>query len=172
MRQLADQAQVLAAGEVLVDRGVLAGETDDVPHLLWLRSDVESEHPRRPLVGPGQRREHTYHRGLAGAVRSEQAEHTTFRYLERHPAYGLDVAEALHQSHGGDRGLAARPRLGCHHRDPTCRPMATVPLCLSPLEPTPTASSSAASGTTCTARTSTPVVRTSPTTACTPTSRS
>ena len=44
VREPADHAQVLVAGEVLVDRGVLPGEPDALAHRLRVARHVEAEH--------------------------------------------------------------------------------------------------------------------------------
>jgi hypothetical protein len=51
MGQPADQAEVLAAGQVLIDRGVLPGQADDGPHLPGPSRDIEAEHGRPAGVG-------------------------------------------------------------------------------------------------------------------------
>ena len=95
-RQLAHHAQVLAPGEVLVDRRVLAGEADRGAHGVGLAGDVESEHRRVARVGGEQRREDAHGGRLAGAVGAEQAEDRPGRDLEIDAVEGGDVAEALH----------------------------------------------------------------------------
>ena len=53
MGELTDQAEVFAAGYVLIDSGVLSGQADDGPHVLGLAYDVEAAPPARP--GPRAR---------------------------------------------------------------------------------------------------------------------
>ena len=103
MGQLADQGEVLAPGEVLVDRGVLAGEADAPPHPLRILAHVDAEHAGGAAVGLEQRGEHPHRGGLARAVGAEHAEDLAFGDLERDPFHRLDIAEALHQSVGHDR---------------------------------------------------------------------
>jgi hypothetical protein len=43
--EAAGHDQVLPAGEVLVDRGGLAGQADHLPHRGWPADDVEAGHP-------------------------------------------------------------------------------------------------------------------------------
>jgi hypothetical protein len=97
VRELADEREVLAPGEVLVDRGVLTGETDLGPHELRVVAHVDAEHARRAVVGTQQRREHAHGRGLAGTVGPEEPEHLTLAHLERDPLHGFDVTEPLHE---------------------------------------------------------------------------
>ena len=72
-QQPAEQDQVLAPGEVLVDGGELAGQADEAAHRVGLAHDVVPEHARRAGVRAQQRREHPDRRRLAGAVRAEHA---------------------------------------------------------------------------------------------------
>ncbi len=73
--QAADHADVLAAGQVLVDGGVLAGQPDDAAHDVGLARHVVAEDGGRALVGFEDRGQDAHRRGLAGAVGTEQAEH-------------------------------------------------------------------------------------------------
>ena len=109
VRQLAHQREVLATGEVLVDRGVLAGEADAPSHPLRVLAHVDAEHAGGSPVGLEQGGEHPHGRGLARAVGPEQAEDLAFGHLERDPFHRLDIAEALHQFVGHDRR-------SCHER--------------------------------------------------------
>src|SRR3546814_645749 len=63
---------------------------------------VDAGHLDRALVGLEQRGEDPHRCGLAGAVRAEQAEHGTLRYVEVEPCEGGDIAVALHEAPGGD----------------------------------------------------------------------
>ena len=51
MREPPDEPQVLVAGEVLVDRGVLPGEPDALAHRLRVRAHIEAEHLGAASVG-------------------------------------------------------------------------------------------------------------------------
>jgi hypothetical protein len=86
VEQLAGQDQVLPAGQVLVDRGVLAGQPDRRAHLAGLGGDVVPVDPRGARVGLGQRRHDPHGGGLAGAVGAEYAEDLPGRYGEVDPA--------------------------------------------------------------------------------------
>ena len=71
--EAADQLEVAAAGQQLVDRRLLAGEADAGPHAGRLAHDVEPGDLGRALVGGQQRGEDADGRGLARAVGAEQA---------------------------------------------------------------------------------------------------
>ena len=70
----ADHLEVLEAGQVLVHRGVLAGEPDLLANLRRVAHDVEARDARRALVREQQRGQDPHRRRLAGAVRAEQPE--------------------------------------------------------------------------------------------------
>ena len=70
----ADEAEVLAAGEVLVDGGVLAGQADALAHRLRVLGHVDAEHGGPPGVGAQDRGEDAHGGRLAGTVGTEQAE--------------------------------------------------------------------------------------------------
>jgi hypothetical protein len=71
----AEHPEVLAAGEVLVDGAVLAGQADHPAYEPRLGRHVVPEHPRLTRIGLEQRGEHAHGRGLACPVGAEQAEH-------------------------------------------------------------------------------------------------
>ena len=73
--QAPDHLEVLEAREVLVDGGGLAGEPDHVAEPLGVADHVEPGDGGPAAVGVQQRRQDPDGRGLAGAVRAEQAEH-------------------------------------------------------------------------------------------------
>ncbi len=89
-------------GEVAVDGRELAGESDAGADTLGLLDDVEAQHGRLAGVGPDDRRQRSDGRGLAGAVRPEQAEHGRGRDLEVDAVEGDDVSEALLQTFDRD----------------------------------------------------------------------
>ena len=74
MGEPADGPQVLSAGEVLVDRGVLPGQADALAHRLRVVGDVEAQHLGPATVGTEDGREDAHRSGLAGTVGAEQAE--------------------------------------------------------------------------------------------------
>jgi len=73
--QPAEQDEVLPGGQVVVDRGELAGQADEPAHGVGLGHDVVPEHPRAARVGTQERGEHPDRRRLAGAVGPEHAVH-------------------------------------------------------------------------------------------------
>src|SRR6185436_9968693 len=87
--------EVLASGQRLVDRGVLAREADAQADGLRVGADVDAEHRRSPAVGGEDRGEDAHRGGLAGTVRAEQAEHGPWRDLEGHTGERDDLAETL-----------------------------------------------------------------------------
>jgi hypothetical protein len=98
VEQLADEHQVLRAGQVLVDRGVLAGETDAPAYALRLSQHVDAGHFSGAGVRAQQRGEHPYGGGLAGAVRSQHAEHRAAAHRQVHPVERLRLPESLAES--------------------------------------------------------------------------
>ncbi|GAA0929892.1 hypothetical protein GCM10009558_042910 [Virgisporangium aurantiacum] len=84
---------------MLVDRGVLAGQPDDPPHLLRFGQHVDAVHRGPTGVGPQQRREDAHGRGLAGTVRAEQTEDGSLGHAQ------VDAVERTHRSVGLDECL-------------------------------------------------------------------
>ena len=72
--QAAEQHEVLAAGEALVERRLLAGERDLLAHGAGLADDVVAADQRAARVGGEQRGEDADGGRLARAVVAEQAE--------------------------------------------------------------------------------------------------
>ena len=64
--QAPEQDQVLASGQLLVDRRELAGQADAPAHRVRLRDDVVAQHARAAAVGTQQRGEH---RGSSSSCR-------------------------------------------------------------------------------------------------------
>ena len=67
-----DHLEVLEAGQILVDGGVLAGEPDLLANAGASRTTSKPTTPRRPGIRSQQRREDADRRRLAGSVRAEQ----------------------------------------------------------------------------------------------------
>ncbi len=103
VREPADQPEVLAPGQVLVDRGVLTGEADAGPDGVGLAGDVEAEHLGPPAVAVDDGREDADGGGLPRAVGAEEAEHGAGRDLEVDAGERHDVAEALGEALDADR---------------------------------------------------------------------
>ena len=74
----ADQREVLAAGQQLVDSGVLTGQPDQVAQRGGVGNHVAARHARTAAVGSKQRREDAHERRLSGAVGPEQGQHAAF----------------------------------------------------------------------------------------------
>ena len=91
--QAPDHLEVLQAGQVLVDRGVLSGEPDDVPQLLRVTDDVVSRHGGVTRVRVEEGREDPHNRGLARAVRPEQSEHRARLDVQVHTVERVHVPE-------------------------------------------------------------------------------
>ena len=105
-RTAADQHEVLAAGEELVEGGVLAGDADDAAHRGGLGDHVVAGHPGRAAVGAGHGGEHADGGGLAGAVGAEHAEDAARRDLEVDAGDGHVLAVALAELPPRSWGLA------------------------------------------------------------------
>jgi hypothetical protein len=106
MDETSDQVQVLAARQVPVHGCVLPREADPAPHRLRVADDVEAQHLRPALVRPEDGRKDANRGRLPGAVRAEQAEDVSCRYLEVDAREGVHVAEALDEAVDGDRRAA------------------------------------------------------------------
>ena len=68
------QAQMLAAGQIWIERSFLECGADRLPHLRPFLDDVVPTDRRCACRRRQQRREHVDRRGFAGAVRAEEAE--------------------------------------------------------------------------------------------------
>ena len=99
--------EVLEPGQVLVDRGVLAGEPDPLAQPRRVAHHVEPRDAGRARVGLQERREDAHRGRLAGAVGAEQPEHGARRRLEVHAVERADGPERLHEAAHADRGLVA-----------------------------------------------------------------
>ena len=91
MIEEADHAEVLEAGQVLVDRGELARESDDASDLAGLLHDVEAVHRGAARRGCEDRREDADHRRLARTVGSEESEDLPGRHLQRDAVEGTET---------------------------------------------------------------------------------
>src|SRR6185369_3508055 len=97
-----DHLEVLEAGQVLVDRGALPGETDAVAELLGVLHDVEAVDLGFTRSRQQQRGEDADARGLAGAVGSQQSSDRPGIDLEIDALQRLDLAEAPFERLGTD----------------------------------------------------------------------
>ena len=100
MIEPAEHAQVLASGQVLVDGGVLAGETDRAAYFIGLLDDVESCNSRATCSGCKQGRQDAHRGGLAGAVGAKEAHHLATLNSEVNAIEGANVTEGTHQPFG------------------------------------------------------------------------
>src|SRR5699024_6296047 len=72
--QTGDEPEVLTTGELLIDRGVLSGDPDELPDPMRVASDVHAEDLRLSPADRQQGREHVDRRRLPRAVRSQESE--------------------------------------------------------------------------------------------------
>ena len=107
------ELEVLASGEVFVDRGVLTGEPDRLANPFGVAGDVDPEHAGTARVGQQDRREDADGSRLAGPVGPEQSEHGARGYREVDAGQGLDPAEPLRDAfdEDGGGGVAHRSKL-------------------------------------------------------------
>src|SRR5205085_2115169 len=87
--ETADHLQVLEAGQVLIHRGILAGQSHTLPGPPRLAEHVDAGDPGAALVGHEQGGEDADKGRLAGAVRPQQAEHDPGRHVDAVPAPAL-----------------------------------------------------------------------------------
>jgi len=102
VEERAEEDEVLPAGQLLVDRGVLAGQADRAADLVRMADDVVTADGCRAGVGAQQRREDPDGRRLARAVRSEDAEHGAAGHREVHSLKALGGPERLDEALGLD----------------------------------------------------------------------
>ena len=103
-----DHLEVLEAGHVLVDRGVLARNADPSAQPRGIREDVDAVHPCSTAVGLEEGGQNPQRRRLAGAVRPEQAE-------DRARLDGqVDASKSLHRAVALAKALSLYRR--CGHR--------------------------------------------------------
>ena len=96
--------QVLAAGQDLVDGGVLPGQPDAGAHLGRLTGHVEAGDPGVPGIRSQQRRQDPDGGCLARPVRSQQAVHSALRHGQVQVVERRVAPEALAQAIAGDGG--------------------------------------------------------------------
>ena len=111
--------QVLAAGEILIDRGGLAGQADHLAHGGGLAGHVVAGHPGLAGVGAHQGGQDPNGGGLAGAVGAEEPEHGAGWDGQVQVLQGVDLPEGLAQPFGLDRQLA-------HHHSSSSLAIASV----------------------------------------------
>ena len=110
--QAADHHEVLGARQVLVHRGVLAGQADALAQGGGVADGVQARDADRAGVRAQQRGEHADRRRLARAVGAEQAEHRAGLDLEVDAVERADLAERLDEAFDEDGRLAAAAARG------------------------------------------------------------
>ena len=105
-------AQVLAHREAPVHQRLGRGEAHQPQRRLAILEGIGAEQPHAPRGGLHQPEQHVQRGGLAGAVRTEQAEHLAPAHLEGDAREGGRVREALHELAHADGGLGGRERHG------------------------------------------------------------
>ena len=114
---LEHRADVVLDVEAAEDRGLLRQIADAEPRALIhrQRGDVVAVELDAAAVGLDQPGDHVEHRGLAGAVRPEQADRLAAPHVEARALHHLAAAEAFLHPMRGEIVAAARPaaRLGC-----------------------------------------------------------
>ena len=91
----ADHLEVLAAGQQLIEGGVLAGQADAAADLVRVLEDIEPGDLGAAGIGFGEGREDADERGFAGAVGAEHAEDLAFGHGDADAAEGVGCAEGL-----------------------------------------------------------------------------
>jgi hypothetical protein len=99
----ADEDEVLASGQVAVDRGELAGQPDDPAKRARVAHDVVAGHGGPATVGREEGRQDPDRGRLAGSVRAEQAEDRALLDAQVDAGQGVHVAVRLGQAHRFDR---------------------------------------------------------------------
>jgi hypothetical protein len=120
VEKLADEHQVLPAGQVLVDRGVLPGQADPSAYPLGMSEYVDAGDLGRAGVRAQQRRQHAYGGRLARAVRAQYAEHGTPGHRQVHAVQRLGGTEPLGQPLGAYREIGHDDGLLPHSRRCRC----------------------------------------------------
>src|SRR5699024_7803161 len=96
--QTGDEPEVLAAGELLIDRGVLTGDSDELAYPMRVAGDVDAEDLRRSPADRQQGREHIDRRRLPRTVGAEESEDLPGADVEVDAVNGGEVAEGLAKS--------------------------------------------------------------------------
>src|SRR5207253_2445753 len=102
------ELEELAAGELVVEEGLIGNVADELPGLVALGSQVVTADANTAAGGNQQAAEYFDGGGLAGAVGAETGEEFASRHTERQIADGEFVAEALRHSFEFDHGYSSR----------------------------------------------------------------
>ena len=100
---------VLADGELLVERLLLRGDTEVGTDLRAVRDRVEPEDAQKPARWRRDAADHPHRRGLPRSVRTQEPECFAALDVEVDAVHGDEAAEALDEAAGMDQ----RQRLGC-----------------------------------------------------------
>ena len=95
MGELADHANVLSTGQILVDGCVLPGETNGAANGVCLLRHIETENGCRAGGGGEDGGQDAHGGGLARAIRPEETHHDASRHLETESIKGSDGAAAV-----------------------------------------------------------------------------
>ncbi len=106
--QVRHEVQVLLAGEEVVDRGELPGDTDHGAHRVGVAREVMARDVHLAAVEPDQRGQDLHGGGLPGAVGAEQGEDRSLGDVQVDAVEHDLVAEGLAQPGGRDRGSRCR----------------------------------------------------------------
>ena len=106
--KMALMAQVLSDRQLAIEAPGLKNDADAPPHFARLARHVEAENSRSPRSGREFSREDAKQRGLAAAVRPEQAEDLARENLEAHSVESRTIAEALPEVFDLDHRLLRR----------------------------------------------------------------
>ncbi len=93
--QFGKDDQVFLDAQLEIARHRLRNDADRFPYAVRLLDDIEAVDQRAARGRHEQRRQHPDQRGLAGAIRAEQAEDFSFGDGKRDPLHGREVAEAF-----------------------------------------------------------------------------
>src|SRR5579863_5102606 len=96
--QLSDHSKVLSPGEVLVHRRVLPGQPDTPANRLGVVDHVQPHDSGPAGVGPEDGGQDAHYGRLAGAIRTQQAQHAAGWDVKVHPVDGDHGPEVLDEA--------------------------------------------------------------------------
>lgn len=98
----ADHLEILEAGEVFVDRGILAGGADARAQGLWIVEYVDARDGGGALIGYQQSGQNANSRGLSRAIGAEKRGDGTFRNGQVESVQGDELPVPFDQTLGDD----------------------------------------------------------------------
>jgi hypothetical protein len=116
-----EQIERLPDLDAVGERRLLELAADAPSELLAVRARVQTQHADRAGIGRTQALEDLDRRGLAGAVRSDDAKDLVPLDAERQVIDGDDVTVGLAQVFDGDRGFHSCPRYASPSAPGKCR---------------------------------------------------